>query len=52
MEKKETRGSKETPPMPVDFWHYPYNPITGFPIEIKRSKAVFRKIPYENKEGQ
>ena len=50
MKKKETRGAKDSPPMPSDFWHYAYNPITGFPIENKRSKTVFRKIPYENKE--
>ncbi len=49
MEKKETRGRADIPPMPWDFWNYPYNPITGFLVENKRSR-LFKKLNYENKE--
>lgn len=29
--------------MPDDFWHYPFNPITGYHTESNRSMDYYRK---------
>lgn len=33
------------PKMPKTFWHYPYNPITGFAVYTRGVRRHFKQIP-------